>query len=104
MSIPSLLVAALTFQDPESEWRHLELLDLTVRSAVPDLYLRGGGRFALGFTRYGPNNAKANGFENPILRPLVEGRAYDTDFRVELDAVGVDSKRHSFDVWVGREL
>jgi hypothetical protein len=109
LALPSFLFFGLPSGGDESglqdsEWRHVELFDLSVGRGEPDVSLRAGGRVALDFTRYGPNNAKANGFELPIVRPLVEGHAYGTDFRVELDAVGVDSKRHSFDVWAGRDL
>jgi hypothetical protein len=102
---PATSRAAEAPRDFDYEWRVADEfgLPLTLEPGG-GMFVHAGGRFALDFNVYDQRNAKDNGLFLQIVRPLVEGRWRETTFRAELDAVGVDSKRHSFDFWVGQDL
>ncbi len=91
--------------DPDHEWERALLIRIGDSDGAREASLHFGGRFALDLTRWDRRNSNHSGFDLAALRPLFEadvgGRS---QLRAELDLVGVDSKRHSFDLWMRQEF
>ena len=87
------------------EWSRAVLLRIGEGDGPADAQLHFGGRLALDFTRWDRRNANHSGFDLAALRPLFEADVNGrSQLRAELDLVGTDSKRHSYDLWVRQEF